>query len=224
MSPCERSVFINVPFDGNYQKLLDAIVYAVHDCGLKTRTALEEDDGGDVRILKIYRIIDQCRYGIHDLSRTTLDTVNRLPRFNMPLELGVFLGARQFGSGRHKRKSVLILDRDKYRYQKFCSDISGQDNGIGRNTIKRIFLDNGLEPAPARGKKPSWETFPKSHWGRGRRHGLFQRRGADPEGVDTLPRAVRHRPEDPDGRDRGHRAAARRRLDEADRPEPDRCR
>lgn len=135
MSPYDQSVFINVPFDGNYQKLLDAIVYAVHHCGLRSRTALEEDDGADVRILKIYRIIDQCRYGIHDLSRTTLDTVNRLPRFNMPLELGVFLGARQFGGGRHKRRSVLILDRDKYRYQKFCSDISGQDIRAHGNTV-----------------------------------------------------------------------------------------
>ncbi len=36
---------------------------------------------------------------------------------------------------------------------------------IGRNTIKRILLDNGLEPAPERGKKTSWETFLKSHWG-----------------------------------------------------------
>lgn len=29
---------------------------------------------------------------------------------------------------------------------------------IGRNTIKRILLDNGLEPAPERGRKISWET------------------------------------------------------------------
>jgi hypothetical protein len=135
MSPYEQSVFINVPFDGSYQKLLDAIVYAVHDCGLKARTALEEDDGADVRIDKIYRLIDQCQYGIHDLSRTTLDSVNRLPRFNMPLELGVFLGARRFGTGRHKSRSVLILDRDQYRYQKFCSDIAGQDIRAHGNTV-----------------------------------------------------------------------------------------
>jgi hypothetical protein len=36
---------------------------------------------------------------------------------------------------------------------------------IGRNTIKRILLDHGLEPAPERGRKPSWETFLESHWG-----------------------------------------------------------
>ncbi len=45
----------------------------------------------------------------------------------MPLELGVFLGAKRFGNARQKTKSCLILDRDPYRYQVFCSDIAGQD-------------------------------------------------------------------------------------------------
>ena len=35
---------------------------------------------------------------------------------------------------------------------------------IGRNTIKRILLDNGIDPAPARNKGMSWETFLKAHW------------------------------------------------------------
>lgn len=45
----------------------------------------------------------------------------------MPLELGLFLGARRFGSKDDKIKSCLILDSDRYRYQQFCSDIAGQD-------------------------------------------------------------------------------------------------
>jgi transposase InsO family protein len=36
---------------------------------------------------------------------------------------------------------------------------------IGRNTIKRIVLENGLDPAPIRGRAMSWETFLKAHWG-----------------------------------------------------------
>jgi putative transposase len=36
---------------------------------------------------------------------------------------------------------------------------------IGRNTLKRILLDNGLDPAPLRGRTMSWETFLKAHWG-----------------------------------------------------------
>ncbi len=36
---------------------------------------------------------------------------------------------------------------------------------IGRNTIKRILLANGINPAPFRSKAMSWETFLKAHWG-----------------------------------------------------------
>lgn len=45
----------------------------------------------------------------------------------MPFELGLFLGATKLGSDRHRKKGVLILDREKYRYQTFLSDIAGQD-------------------------------------------------------------------------------------------------
>jgi len=45
----------------------------------------------------------------------------------MPLELSLFLGAKRFGSGEHNDKACLIMDTERYRYQKFMSDISGQD-------------------------------------------------------------------------------------------------
>ncbi len=123
----EQGVFINCPFDPDYAPIFDAIVFAVHDCGFVARSALEEDDGARVRIDKIYRIISECRLGIHDVSRTELDPTLDLPRFNMPLELGVFLGARRFGRGPQREKRCLILDRERFRYQAYLSDLSGQD-------------------------------------------------------------------------------------------------
>jgi putative transposase len=36
---------------------------------------------------------------------------------------------------------------------------------IARNTVKRILFDNGLEPAPERGRKVTWRTFINSHLG-----------------------------------------------------------
>ncbi len=36
---------------------------------------------------------------------------------------------------------------------------------VGRNTIKRVLADHGIEPAPERGRKISWEQFLRSHWG-----------------------------------------------------------
>jgi hypothetical protein len=120
-------VFLNCPFDGAYRPLFDALVFTVQDCGFEARCALEVEDSGEERIRKIKRIIRECRFGIHDISRVQLDAATGLPRFNMPLELGIFLGAQEYGSGDQKRKRSLILDKEQYRYQKFCSDIAGQD-------------------------------------------------------------------------------------------------
>jgi hypothetical protein len=119
------SIFVNCPFDAEYEPIFHAIVFAIHDCGYVARCALEAYDSGDVRIEKILDIIDQCRLGIHDISRTELNE-HGLPRFNMPLELGLFLGARRWERGKTK-KIALILDLEPHRYQIFCSDISGQD-------------------------------------------------------------------------------------------------
>jgi hypothetical protein len=108
-------------------KLFHSIVFTVIHCGFRARCAQEIDDSGQVRIDKILKIVEDCQYGIHDLSRTELDRSSRLPRFNMPLELGLFLGAKRFGASLQRRKTCLILDRQPHRYQKFISDIAGQD-------------------------------------------------------------------------------------------------
>ena len=126
-SEYDESVFINCPFDPQYLKIFYAVVFAVIDCGFIARCALETDDGGEVRVHKILRIIRECRVGIHDISRTEISASSKLPRFNMPLELGMFLGAKEYGNSRQSQKVCLVLDRDPYRYQKFISDIGGQD-------------------------------------------------------------------------------------------------
>ncbi|HEV7589242.1 MAG TPA: hypothetical protein VGO40_14095 [Longimicrobium sp.] len=122
-----ESVFINCPFDLEYRPLLRALVFSVQDCGFVARSALERDDGSEVRIEKIRRIIGESAFGVHDISRTELDADTALPRFNMPLELGLFLGAKYFGGAGHARKSCVIFDRERYRYQTFCSDLAGHD-------------------------------------------------------------------------------------------------
>ncbi|HVT57234.1 MAG TPA: hypothetical protein VHR45_02445 [Thermoanaerobaculia bacterium] len=140
--PYEIQVFINCPFDPQYQAMGDAITFAVFDCGFRPRMALEVDDGGQVRIDKIFELIGNCRFGIHDISRTESDDRTGLPRFNMPLELGMFLGAKRFGQGRQKKKVCLILDRERNRYQAFISDIAGQEvrahQGEPREAIRAV--------------------------------------------------------------------------------------
>ncbi|MCP3959299.1 MAG: hypothetical protein GY719_15720 [bacterium] len=123
----DLSVFLNCPFDEEYGPIFDALVFAIHDCGFIARCAKELDDGSEIRLNKLFDIIEASRLGIHDISRTELDQRHSLPRFNMPLELGIFLSAKRFGPKVQKGKKCLVLDRDRYRYQKFLSDIAGQD-------------------------------------------------------------------------------------------------
>ena len=153
------NVFINCPFDSAYKPLFDAIVFAVHDCGFIARCALEEEDTSQVRIDKIYTIVADCRYGIHDISRTELDEISGLPRFNMPLELGIFLGAKKFGVKEQKRKNCLVLDREPYRYQQFISDIAGQDIQFHNNSPEAAIkvVRNWLRTASKRLTLPSWK-------------------------------------------------------------------
>lgn len=122
-----KSVFINCPFDREYWPIFEAIVFTVIACGFRPRCSLEELDAGTVRLNKIRNIIRSCRYGIHDLSRVEISPKSKLPRFNMPFELGLDIASRTFGSGRLKRKCFLVLDAERYRYQELISDLSGQD-------------------------------------------------------------------------------------------------
>jgi hypothetical protein len=146
-------VFLNVPLDKRYRRtLLRALVFAIYDCGFVARCALEDEDTGEVRINKIYKLMSESKYGIHDISRTSLDREYRLPRFNMPLELGIFLGARYFGQGKHTAKRLLVLDLDRYRYHIFCSDIAGQDIRSHENQVALAIhsVRNWLRNAPDR--------------------------------------------------------------------------
>ena len=104
----DKDVFINCPFDEAYKPSFQAILFAVYDLAFAARCALEVDDGSELRLDKILRIIEQCTYGIHDISAVGLSTGTNLPRFNMPLELGLYLGCKRFGGETQRWKACLI--------------------------------------------------------------------------------------------------------------------
>jgi hypothetical protein len=122
----DAEVFINCPFDDSYLPLFRATIFAVYFCGFVPKSSLSENNALDNRIDKITRLIENCRYGIHDISRTELNAAE-LPRFNMAFELGLFFGARRYGNKHQRNKIALILERVKYSYQQFLSDINGID-------------------------------------------------------------------------------------------------
>jgi len=165
VSEYDKSIFLNCPLDSAYKPIWDAIVFTLTQADLRPRCALEVDDAAENRLEKIYRIVAQCRYGIHDISRTELDPVHALPRFNMPLELGIFLGAKKFGSRNHSRKACLILARELYDHQKFLSDLAGQDVHAHHNDprIAVIEVRNWLRTAAPRldlrGGEQTWRRY-----------------------------------------------------------------
>lgn len=126
MSPAnyDKNVFINCPFDADYDESKKALIFTVVYCGLNPRIASERGDSGEVRINKIKTLLSESKYSIHDLSRIEPKTVEDLPRFNMPFELGIDIGFKEF---RDNDKKMLVLEKEKYRYHKFISDIAGND-------------------------------------------------------------------------------------------------
>ena len=134
----EENVFINCPFDDEYKPLFYAIVFAVNEMGFKARCAKDESNAGKGRIEKIQDLIAECKHSIHDISRVELDAVNNLPRFNMPLELGLDLGCKQYGKPYHKKKVVLVMDTEPYRYQKYISDLAGRDPMAHHDSVEEV--------------------------------------------------------------------------------------
>jgi hypothetical protein len=135
----EKNIFLNCPFDTEYTPLFNAIVFTIHRCGFILRCAKEYDDSNSIRIKNIIELIKSCKYSIHDLSRVT--SSGRLPRFNMPLELGICLGAIEFGTRNQKSGKYLILENKRFRFQKFISDLSGQDIRSHENKWEKIISE-----------------------------------------------------------------------------------
>lgn len=143
-----KNVFINCPFDEAYKPLFNAIIFTTQYCGFTARSAREKDDSGEIRLDKIISIIKECKFSIHDISRTEIDNNTNLPRFNMPLELGIDIGIKKSGVPGYRNKQILIMDKEPFRYRNFISDIAGQDikshNNKEETVIKstREFLGN----------------------------------------------------------------------------------
>lgn len=123
----ERSVFLNCPFDEDYDPILQAMLFCILYMGFSPRIARERNDSGEVRLEKIRGLIEDSKYSIHDLSRCQARRKGEHFRLNMPFELGVDYACRQyFGSGREEKR-FLVLEEKPYRYQVTLSDIAGCD-------------------------------------------------------------------------------------------------
>jgi hypothetical protein len=117
-------VFVNCPFDEDFKPAFEALVFTITASGYKVRCALEDSNSGDIRFDKLCRLIQASERSIHDLSRTEVGKAG-LPRFNMPFELGLMMGAKRFGGG---RQSV----EDSADYGDGTLQTAGLSFGLGR--------------------------------------------------------------------------------------------
>ena len=82
-------VFLNIPYDDPFQSLCLAYICGITAFGFFPRATLEIP-GGSRRLDRIFKLIQSCRFSVHDLSRVELDKkFPPTPRFNMPFELGL---------------------------------------------------------------------------------------------------------------------------------------
>jgi hypothetical protein len=140
------AVFVNAPFDDAYDPLLEALVFTIKACGYQVRCALEENDSGDIRLDKLARLIGESSRSVHDLSRIGGD----VPRFNMPFELGMAMGARRFNRS-HWLDRIKIMVGEPYRLPEYLSDLGGNDPDAHHGEPNRVIgiVRNFLARAPS---------------------------------------------------------------------------
>lgn len=136
------SVFINCPYDSDFEELFDAIVFATVCCGFLPRSALESGSVAESRMDRITGAIFSSKYSIHDLSRCRGEGDELLARFNMPLELGIAMARRHQGTGRAGTHDWLVLVPEGHSYLKFLSDLAGFDpkrhNGTAESVLTKV--------------------------------------------------------------------------------------
>jgi hypothetical protein len=143
-----RNAFLNVPYDKQYEPLLLAFIAGVCAFGLTPRATIEIP-GSRRRLDRIIRLIGQCSYSFHDLSRVTVGgAAPKTPRFNMPFELGLVV-AKSIGA--RTRHHWFVFESQAHRLNKSLSDLDGTDPHIHNNQAKGVL--RGLLNALAQRRK-----------------------------------------------------------------------
>jgi hypothetical protein len=132
------NVFLNIPYDKKFQDLCLAYICGITAFGFAPRATLEIP-GGSRRLDRIFRLIQNCQFSVHDLSRVELDREPpATPRFNMPFELGLSVAWARIGHSKHMWH---IFERRPHRLAKSLSDLNGTDEHIHGGTINGVFRE-----------------------------------------------------------------------------------
>jgi hypothetical protein len=153
-----KAVFINCPFDLDFEPTFDAILFSTVCCGFLPRSALETGSVAESRMERIAKAIFSSNYSIYDLSRCRGEGSEQLARFNMPLELGMAMARRFMAPRSAQRHDWLLLVPDGHVYLKFVSDLAGFDpmryDGSAESVVPNVVSWLATRPNAARTLTP----------------------------------------------------------------------
>jgi transposase InsO family protein len=101
----------------------------------------------------------------------TIASPETILRWYRELVANKYDGSQRRGQGRPKTSAditaiiVKMASENSWGYTRIKGALNNLGHEVGRNTIKRILQENGIDPAPERGKRMSWATFIKAHLG-----------------------------------------------------------
>lgn len=118
-------VFLNYPFDKEFEPLERAMHFAVIAAGLIPVCAKGENSPDTLRLEVLVDLISSCRFSVHDLSRYKGEGEQNFARFNMPIEMGMALFYSIF-TNRDEHRCAFFVETP-HDYQRFASDLAGLD-------------------------------------------------------------------------------------------------
>ena len=129
-----NSVFLNLPFDPEYEAIFVAYVIGLVTLGMEPRCILEVDEDGDGRMGRLYKLMQECGCSIHDISYRGSEF-----RYNMPFELGIAYALARTGP----RRKLVIFEAKKRDLLKTLTDLRGFDpkvhSGQGNQALAIIY-------------------------------------------------------------------------------------
>ena len=118
-----KCVFVNAPFDDlSLKRIVMPMLFTIIVNGYEPELALENNNCGQLRLDKIFKLIKRSELSIHDLSILGIDKTTKLARMNMPFELGI-----DYGLNIEKGKKIFVMGDSRYDYMKAISDLNGID-------------------------------------------------------------------------------------------------
>lgn len=133
-----KSVFLNIPYDVGFEDRHIAYIVGLTQLGLRINAAIALPNQG--RLTTIIRLIEESDFSNHDLSRIELS--RGVPRFNMPVELGLALYCSHAATGRHRESaqhlSELLGSVGRNRVAGRTARLRRQDSTL-RDFLRQVF-------------------------------------------------------------------------------------